>query len=219
MSATLIIGHSGTGKSTSIRTLSSTETLIINVLDKPLPFRGFKKNYIPMREGEGGNYFASDNYTKILACINHVNEKRPDITNLIIDDFQYLMANEFMRRASEKGYEKFVDLANHAWQVINALTSTRSDLYCFVLSHSETDVQGKSKCKTIGKMLDEKITIEGMFTVCLNTAVIDDEYKFLTRNDGMNIAKSPLGMFADKYIPNDLQFVKEQMTKYNTGEE
>lgn len=208
----LVMGESGTGKSTSIRKLDPKETYIINVLDKPLPFKNFKKSYIG---GIGGNYFATDNAAKILQCITAISEKRPDIKNLIIDDFQYIMANEFMRKAREKGFEKFVDIGQSAWKIIRECTAARDDLCCFILSHTETDSLGRSKCKTIGKMLDEKITLEGMFTIVLHSLIVDNSYKFLTQNDGLHIAKSPMDMFDMALIDNDLLLVKEKMAEYS----
>lgn len=208
--ATLVIGQSGTGKSTSLRNLDSKSIFILNVLDKPLPFRGYKSRY----NSELKNYYATDDWVKLCEYIRAINERRPEIKTLIIDDFQYLLANEFMKRAMERGFDKFTDIAQHAWMVIKTLTSTRPDLYCFVLSHSDSDATGKVKCKTIGKMLDDKITLEGMFTVVLHSMIVDEQYKFLTQNDGVHLAKSPLEMFDDKLIDNDLQVVREKMIEY-----
>lgn len=212
---TLIIGESGTGKSTSLSSLASRETFIINVLDKPLPFRGYAKNYTPLaKDGMKGNYYVSDNYHSILRVIKLVNEKRPEIKNLIIDDWQYTMANEYMRRATETGFTKFTEIGQHAWHIIKGLTDCRQDLSCFVLSHSDLDNNGKSKCKSIGKMLDEKISIEGMFTIVLHTQILDGRYVFLTQNDGVHMAKSPRGLFDEKYVDNDLALVKEKIDHY-----
>lgn len=211
----LIMGESGSGKSTSLRNLNPEETFIINVLDKPLPFKGFKKNYKRVSsDGKIGNYFATDNFTAIMKTINFVNTSRPDIKNLIIDDWQYTMSNEFMERAQETGFKKFTEIGQHAWDIIRSMIRCRDDLECFVLSHTENDGNGKIKCKTIGKMLDEKITIEGMFTIVLHTAIHDGRYMFLTQNDGTHIAKSPMDMFSEKYIDNDLAFVKEKINEY-----
>lgn len=211
----LIIGESGTGKSTSLRDLEPKETFIINVLNKPLPFKGFKKHYIKLSpDGSTGNYYASDDYSTIIKVIKLVSEKRPDIKNLIIDDWQYTMGNEFMRRATETGFTKFTEIGQHAWSIIRTLINCRDDLFCFVLSHSDSDAHGRMKCKSIGKMLDEKITIEGMFTVVLHTQIMDGNYRFLTQNDGSYIAKSPMGMFEDKYIDNSLAYVRGKMTHY-----
>lgn len=207
---TLIIGASGSGKSTSLRNLDPDTTYIISVLGKPLPFRGYKKKF----NEEKKNFMVTDDYRKVLNLINAVNTRRPEVTTIILDDFQYLMAHEFMNRVLEKGYDKYSELANHAWSVIKALTETRDNLHCFVLSHNETDPQGNSKAKTIGKLLDDKITIEGMFSCVLHSLVIDGEYKFLTNHDGSHLAKSPLGLFNSQFIDNDLQYVKEQMFNY-----
>lgn len=213
----LIIGESGTGKSTSIRTLDPKETYIINVLDKPLPFKGWKKNY-QKTNGDPGNLFASDNYTHIIKCLKHISEKLIHVKSIIIDDFQYVMGNEFMRRASENGWGKFTEIAQHAWEIIMEAQSLRSDLNVFFLSHSETDAFGKTKCKTIGKMLDEKICLEGMFTIVLSSIIIDEHHWFQTKNDGLIMGKSPMDMFEDKLIPNDLQLVKYTIDDYFEGD-
>lgn len=211
----LIIGESGSGKSTSIRTLDPKETFIINVLDKPLPFKGFKKLYKPFgKDTPEGNYYCTDKAETIVKLIQKVNSERLEIKNLIIDDWQYVMANDFMRKALEKGYEKFSLLGKNAWETINAINSCRPDLLVFVLSHSDTDIHGRAKCKTIGKMLEDKICIEGMFTTVLHAITQEGRFKFLTQNDGMHLAKAPMGMFPDSFIDNDLAFVKQQMQSY-----
>jgi len=213
---TLILGPSGSGKSTSLRNLDCESTYIFGILDKPLPFRGYRKKY----SQEKKNYHVSDDYRTLLSYIKAINERRPDITTLVIDDFQYLLAHEFMNRVSERGYDKYSELALHAWSVIKALTETRDDLHCFVLTHSDADQNGNMKIKTIGKLLEDKIALEGMFTCCLFSMVVDGEYKFLTNSDGIHLSKSPLGLFDTLYIDNDLQYVKEKMNDYfNDGEE
>lgn len=215
---TLIIGESGSGKSTSIRNLIPEETFIINILDKPLPFRGYKKNYIPLSsDGKKGNYYATDDFGSLIRCIRLINTRK-EIKNIIIDDYQYVLCNEFMRRATERGYEKFTEIAQHAWHIIKELIACRDDLYCFVLSHSDTDQNGKVKCKTVGKLLDEKINLEGMFTLVLHTQIVDGQYKFLTQHDGTHLAKSPYGMISEKLIDNDLSLVKSNIINYSSGE-
>lgn len=189
---------------------------MLNVLGKPLPFKGYKKKYKPIKswEDKEGNFYCSDDWTRILKCIKTVNDERKDIVTLVIDDLQYVLAGEFMRRVSEKGYDKYSELANHFWQIINAVTSTREDLVCILLAHNDVDATGKSKLKTIGKLLDEKVTIEGMFTTILHSMIIDDNYRFLTQHDGMHTAKSPDGMFSEKLIPNDLKLVRDTVEQY-----
>lgn len=217
----LIIGDSGSGKSTALRTLNPKSTFIINVLGKPLPFKGYKANYKPIKgwDDKEGNYFVSDDYARILRCIKLVNEERPDIKYLVIDDFNYVLSNEFMRRAQEKGFDKFSDLAAHAWMIFNDLMALRPNLFAFVLSHSETDATGYVKLRTIGKLLDEKVKLEGMVTMCLHCLVIDGEHKLLTQNTGVYLAKSPWQMFEDKYIPNDLSYVIQKMIEYGESDE
>lgn len=215
----LIIGQSGSGKSTSLRTLDPKTTFIINVLDKPLPFKSFKKSYQPCnKQNKQGNYFASDNWDHIVKCIEMVSKERPEITTLVVDDWQYILAYEFMRRVSERGFDKFSEIANHGWTTINACMAARASLSTFILSHSDVDASGFSKCKTIGKLLDEKITIEGLFTTILHSRVIDGEYKFQTQRDDQYMAKSPIDMFEDQFIPNDLITVKNTVENYfNVG--
>lgn len=214
----IIMGESGTGKSTSIRTLDPSETFIINVLNKPLPFRGYKKNYEKIVLDENGtskgNYYSSKNYDAIHKVLRHINTKRPEIKTIILDDFQYLMADEFMARALEKGYDKFSLMGKNAYDLLQALPTLRDDLDIFILTHSEANEAGKMKFKTIGKMLDEKIVIEGMYCMVLQTELTDGKYAFVTQGDARNIAKSPMGMFEDKKIPNDLAYVKSKMHTY-----
>lgn len=216
----LIMGESGTGKSTSMMNLDSKETFVINVLNKPLPFKGYKKKYTRVSaDGETGNYYASTNYNHIELVIKKLNAKRPDIKTLIIDDFQFLMANEFMTRALERGFDKFSEIGKHAYDLLNLLPTLRDDLDVFVLTHSEENNVGKMKIKTIGKMIDQNVTIEAMYATVLQTEINDGKYCFITQGDARHIAKSPLGMFETREIPNDLFLVKNRMNEYfNEGE-
>jgi hypothetical protein len=119
-----------------------------------------------------------------------------------------------MRRSGERGFDKYSEMGMHYWSIINSSTSCRNNLLTFFLSHNEIDSNGQSKVKTIGKLLDEKITIEGLFTTVLHTQVNEDEYLFLTQSDGIHNAKSPIGLFDDKLIKNDLLIVIDKMKKY-----
>ena len=144
----LIIGESGTGKSTSLRTLNPKETYIINVLNKPLPFKGWKNQY--NINNENTNYNVPENHNKINAIMEKVSNERQNIKNIIVDDFQYVMCNEFMRRINEKGYDKWNEIAEHIWRILINAQEQRDDLTIFFLSHSERGEDGKFRAKTVG---------------------------------------------------------------------
>ena len=231
MSQIAIVGESGTGKSSSfgiipeigVKGLNPKETVIINVAGKDLPFRGWKK-YYNGKISEGGNYLESSDAVQITSAIKYISENRPEIKNVIIDDAQYIMAFEFMRKAKESGYGKFADIGVNIAKVVEAARTTRDDLKVYFLWHPETDNTGKKKMKTVGKMVDDYLTLEGLFTVILYTNVGKGannkiEYTFVTNNDGDSPAKSPVGMFKDLYIPNDLGTISSSIDAYNNGEE
>lgn len=215
----LINGESGSGKSRSIANLDPKSTFIINVNRKDLPFKGWRSRYsLITKDNLSGNMLFADDYETIDKTIGYVDEKRSEIKVGIIEDAQYIMANEFMRRAKEKGYEKFTEIGEHYWKIIWHCNLTRSDMIWFILSHVEVNEYGQTKAKTIGKMLDDKICIEGMFTIVLNTLVDDRKYFFETQSNGKNTTKSPEGMFSELRIPNDLEYVRQQIIKYETEE-
>lgn len=194
----LILGESGSGKSTSMRNFKSNELGVINVSHKPLPFRTDIKPY------------NSDDYSKIANVLINAKTK-----SIVIDDCQYLMANEFMRNAKITGYQKFTDIALNFWSLIQiVINQLPDDVIVYFLGHIERDANGNEKFKTIGKMLDEKITIEGLFTIVLKTNVIDGKYQFSTQTNGMDTVKSPLGMFNEPLIDNDLKMVDATIREY-----
>jgi len=213
---TLIIGESGTGKSCSLRNMKSESTFLIQIITKPLPFPKWKKVFHLENDAGPANLFVSDNATFIIKALKKISSDRPEITTIIIDDFQYLMANEYMKRAMEAGFTKFTQIASNAWSVINTCNELRDDLNIVFFSHSEETDAGKVKCKTIGKMLDQTITLEGLFTMVLQTVVKDGQYYFLTHNNGNNTVKSPMGLFQDTLIENDLNTVLSQVQEYES---
>lgn len=229
MSSIAIVGKSGTGKSTSygqfpelgIKGLNPKETVIINVAGKDLPFRGWKKLYSG-KITEGGNYFESSDSAQIAGAITYVNTSRTEVKNVIIDDGQYTMAFEFMRRAKESGYGKFADIGVNMGKIVEVARNTRKDLKVYFLWHPEQDKDTGYKMKSVGKMVDDYLTMEGLFTVVLYAKVsrgADNKiaYQFVTNNDGEFPAKSPIGLFTDLYIQNDLGLVSETIDKYNEG--
>jgi len=204
--ATLILGQSGTGKSTSLRNLNPNDVLLIQSIRKPLPFRS--KEWKPLTS-EGGSIYVSDNSEQIIKVMKKCT--RPII---ILDDMQYIMANEYMRRSQETGFSKFTEIGKKTWDIFNTASQLEGNKRVYILSHTDENDQGKTKIKTIGKMLDEKITLEGMVTVCMQTAVINDQYVFMTRNNGNNTVKTPIDMFSDEHIPNDLNAVDQAICNF-----
>jgi len=218
----LVIGESGSGKSTSTKNLNEKETFYINCVGKNLPFRGWKAKYTyATKETPKGNMLKTTNFQEVIKMMKYVSEKMPHVKTLIIDDAQYIMTYEFMDRAMEKGYDKFSELAQHYFEVLRTPDFLRPDLTVIFFSHSQDEGQ-RTKIKTIGKMLDEKLTIEGMFTMVLLATCYKDidktiKHVFVTRNNGLTTVKTPDGMFSEPTIPNDLQFVLDKVEEYNNG--
>lgn len=218
------------GKSTSIRNLDPQETFIIATIAKPLPFRGWKKNYTKFtidKDSDGnikslsGNYYVNDKADNIIKIMKIVSSKMPHIKILVVDDLQYTMAFEFVDRASEKSYDKFNEMAQHMLNIFRTTFNLREDLTVVFLTHSEnvgTEIDPKYVLKTLGKLLKEKVTTEGLFTCMLFTEVDFDEdapkYHFITNADGKCIAKSPMGMFNELKIDNDLNEVIKTVKEY-----
>lgn len=206
--ATMILGESGTGKSTSLRNLDPARTLLIQAVRKPLPFRSAA--WKPYTKATGtGSVIQTDNPALIEGAMRKIQREI-----VIVDDFQYVLANEFMRRSDEKGFEKFTEIGRHAWNVLMAAAGLEDDRRVYILAHTQSDDFGRTKMKTIGKLLDEKITPEGLVTIVLRTMARDGQYHFRTQNDGNDTTKSPMGMFADQLIPNDLAAVDTAICDY-----
>jgi dsDNA-binding SOS-regulon protein len=225
-----IVGESGSGKSSSIRNLDSEKTFIINIARKPLPFRGHKKKYVPLVQGADkkftGNLYNTSSPDTISKVFKIIDKGMLHIKYVILDDSQYLMSFEAMDRAGEKSYDKFVQIAQHFYSILKEAMDMREDLKVFILTHSENtgDALNPSyKIKTVGKMIDNMITVEGLFTYVLFTTnkLKDDEgkilYKFITQSDGTTTAKTPMGCFSEMYIDNDLQLVFDTIDAYNEG--
>ena len=220
----LVIADSGTGKSTAIRDLNPDETFIINIANKPLPFKGWKSSYKQInKENPKGNLTITSTAQGIVKAMKHVNDKLGHIKTIIVDDWQYMSSFEYFDRAHEKGYDKFTQIASNLAMVAKLPKDLRDDLTVIFLTHSEetTDLNGnrKVKAKTIGKMIDNTLTLEGLFSIVLFGKVNKNDdgelsYGFETQNNGENTCKSPQGMFEDFFIPNNLQYVKDCMKKY-----
>ena len=196
-----ILGRSGTGKSYSLRDFKPGEIGIINVQGKILPFRN-------------GSLLETVNSDDALTIMRTMGDMAKKYKIIVIDDFQYLMANEFMRRSNERGYDKFTEIARHAWDVVDIVRILPNDIIVYIMCHTDTDADGIERLKTIGKMLDEKIILEGMSTIVLKTSVSDGQYMFLTQNNGKDTVKSPAGMFPTYAIENNLKYVDEKIRNY-----
>lgn len=207
--ATLIIGESGTGKTTSLRNLPAAETLLIQAVKKPLPFRSSDWKPFDREKCSTGNIFTTDDSRTICTLMQKT--KRPIV---VIDDFQYILANEYMRRSDEKGFEKFSDIGRHAWDVLTVANQLPDHVRVYILAHSQSDEFGRTRVKTIGKLLDEKITVEGLFSIVLRTRVADGEYLFSTKNSGSDTVKAPIGLFEADTISNDLAAVDAAILAY-----
>lgn len=216
----LIVGSSGTGKSTSVRNLNPEETFLINVQGKPLPF--VSKGYVKCAPGEPpakGNIYVTDRVKTIKDIISYISTNRPEIKSIVIDDTQYCAVNEFMRRIDEKGFSKFNDIGHDIWRLPQALPTFRDDLVVYFLYHDEMsiDEDGRKykRAKQMGKLIDQQVGgIEGYFTYVLFTEVKKEnneiKYSFVTNNEGDTTAKTPMGMF-ELRIPNDLNLINQKL--------
>lgn len=208
---TMILGESGRGKSRSIKNLNPEETLVIKSVKKPFPFPTKDwKSYD--KETKTGSVISTDDYEVIKRVIKGAKSLGKNV--IVIDDAQYLMANEFMRKSAVKGFEKFTELAKNMWELLNTANDADDDLRVYLLQHTETNSDGSRKAKTIGKMLDEKITIEGLVTIVLNAEKENNSYFFTTQNSGSDTGKSPEGMFSEYRIDNDLRLVDDAICEY-----
>lgn len=208
----MILGESGRGKSRSIKHLNPEETLVMKSISKPFPFRSaeWKKFDVATKKG---SVWSTDNYEVIKQAIKGAKSLGKKV--VVIDDAQYLMANEFMNKSAQKGFDKFTEIAKNMWELITvANEECDEDLRVYFLQHTETTADGSIKAKTIGKMLDEKITIEGMVTIVLNAELESGKYFFTTQNSGSNTGKSPEDMFEDFRIDNDLRKVDNCIADY-----
>jgi hypothetical protein len=201
--AVLVIGKSGSGKSTALRNFEKEELAVINVENKPFPF---KKSFDSIK--------ATDNYAVIKKCLSSTAKK-----SIAIDDAGYLITNQFMRGHSSAGkgnavFALYNDMGDQFWQLIEHIKSLPDDKIIYVIMHEEQTNFGVIKPKTIGKLLDEKVCVEGLFTIVLRAVFLDGAYVFRTRTDGNDPCKAPMDMFDSEYIPNDLKMVATVIQNY-----
>ncbi len=198
----LIIGRSGSGKSASMRNCVGKDFALINVLNKPLPFRG----RIPT--------VSTDDYGKIIKALNGCQQK-----SVVIDDAGYLITNQFMRGHSNAGkgngvFSLYNDLGDKFWSLIQFVVSMPQDRIVYFTMHEDKDDSGDVKPKTIGKLLDEKVCVEGMFTIVLRCILDGEDHRFVTQSANGAVSKSPMGMFKDLEVDNDLLMVDNTIREY-----
>lgn len=198
----LIIGKSGSGKSTSLRNFKTGEIGIINVLAKPLPF----KNDLPTVN--------TDNYTDVETVL-----KNSKTNSIVIDDAGYLITNNFMKQHSNIGggnavYNFYNEMADKFWRLIESIKTLPNEKIVYIMMHEDKNDFGDIKPKTIGKILDDKVCIEGMFSIVLRSKKVDKNYYFFTQATDGDVAKTPMGMFNDLYIDNDLKLVDDTIREY-----
>lgn len=193
----LLVGPSGSGKSTSLRNFTKDEVAVINVLGKPLPF----KNDIKAPK--------LDNYAQILTAIAGTKKK-----TIVIDDAGYLLTNEFMNKSSVKGFDKYNEMANNFFNLINGIKNLEGGKTVYLIMHEDTDEFGNVKPKTIGKLLDDKVNIQGMFTICIRSMFDNGNYIFRLKTNGQDCVKTPFGMFENDTMENDLKEFDKVVREY-----
>lgn len=206
----LIEGRSGSGKTFSLKNFKPEEIGVISVEKGRLPFRTeIKAVKIPKFENNADiNSYAQANAAKYAWIERTISKSQ--VKSIVIDDSQYLMANELFDRSGEKGYDKFTEMAKNFRNLIHFVNELDDDdKIVYFLHHTEVDSDGREKCKTIGKMLDEKLVVEG----CFDIVIYCQDHEFYTQGNGMSTAKSPEGMF-DAKIPNDLKAVDDAIREY-----
>ena len=199
----LVIGESGTGKSTSLRNCDPASTAIVNPVGKALPFKG------------SGKFETLSGITDAKQITRFMVDQAAQGKKLIVvDDFQYILAVPYMQRIKENGWDKWNDFGSNYYEIIKVCKDLPDDVVVAYLSHAETLENGTYTVKLIGKLLREKITVEGLFTVVLRTGVNEGQYYFYTQNSGKDTVKSPMGMFPSYAIDNDLSYVAEKIRNY-----
>lgn len=198
--AVLILGESGSGKSASMRNFNSEDVRVLNVASKPFPFRNVNK----LKKADKATYAMIKGAVSSGQSLSYV-----------IDDAQYLMAFESFEKANETGFTKFTFMAKNYEEMLRYIQEdTSPDTIVYIMQHIDTDENGKVKAKTLGKMLDQQLTIEGLFTIVLLAKADEKRHYFVTQSDGTNPCKSPMEMFDDIEIDNDLKMVDDTIREY-----
>lgn len=198
--AVLVLGASGSGKSASMRNFKENDVRILNVASKPLPFRNVNK----LKKADKATYAMIKGAVKSGQTLSYV-----------VDDAQYLMAFESFDKINETGYSKFSAMAKNYEDMLRTIQEdTSPDTIVYIMQHIDKDEDGNIKAKTLGKMLDQQLTIEGLFSIVLLAKAEERRHFFVTQSDGTNPCKSPMGMFDEIEIDNDLKMVDDTIREY-----
>lgn len=225
-----VAGMSNCGKSTSLKYLDPKSTFIISCTNKQLQIPGFRKKYIKATIEDNkliGNWYVSNNYTKIESMLKAVSATRPEIKVAVLDDANYLLSAETFNNALTKGYEKFSVMAKNYYDLIQYCQTLRDDLTIVFITHLEnygTDIDPEYRMWTTGKMLVNQINLDGLFSYIIYAErYIDDidgevHYRFKTRTDGNDTCRSVSGCFSEKYIEPNMKLVIDSINKFENGE-
>ena len=198
--AVLVLGASGSGKSASMRNFKENDVRILNVASKPLPFRNINK----LKKADKATYAMIKGAVKSGQTLSYV-----------VDDAQYLMAFESFDKINETGYSKFSAMAKNYEDMLRTIQEdTSPDTIVYIMQHIDKDEDGNIKAKTLGKMLDQQLTVEGLFSIVLLAKAEERRHFFITQSDGTNPCKSPMGMFDEIEIDNDLKMVDDTIREY-----
>jgi hypothetical protein len=207
----LILGESGSGKTASLRNMAAEKALLIQPITKSLPFRsGQWKNF--SKENPNGSVLSTDDYGLIHKALSVAPERGKEI--IIIDDSNYLMTSSSIKRSDETGFKKFVEFAKNHWELIVHAQQLPPHVRTYFMSHIQVDNEGRQRPKSIGKMLDDQVVIEGLFTIVLGCHVREGKHYFSTKNNGNDCIKAPMGMFEGETTDNDLALVDSTITEY-----
>lgn len=196
----LVLGESGSGKSASMRNFRENDVRILNVASKPLPFRNTNKLKMANKA----------TYAMVKGAV-----MSGQTLSYVVDDAQYLMAFESFDKVNEVGYGKFTTMAKNYEDMLRVIQEdTPPDTIVYIMQHIDTDENGKIRAKTLGKMLTQQLCVEGLFSIVLLTQADENKHYFITQSDGTNPCKSPMGMFEDVEIDNDLKMVDDTIREY-----
>lgn len=207
----MILGDSGSGKTRSLKRLNPKETILIQPIKKPLPFKdaGWDKFDLAAKSG---SVLRTDDYSVIKSiCLN---AHKKGVKQIIIDDAQYIMLNESLRRSAETGFAKFTDMAKSYVDLVTTIANCDSDIIVYFMTHTEESEQGKVIAKTVGKMINQQVCLEGLFSIVLRCMCSDGQHFFTTKTSGMDCVKTPEEMFQGDKIENDLLSVSKSINDY-----